>query len=91
MKRRAHYLDKGFHLCGMRFGWTFFISLIPVVGDITDASLNYFLVVRVARKADLPGWLLSKMMFNNAISAGIGFVPIVGELSPIRRALCFGH
>ena len=26
VKRRAHRLDKGFHLCGMRFGWTFFIG-----------------------------------------------------------------
>lgn len=26
VKRRAHYLDKGFKLCGMRFGWTFIIG-----------------------------------------------------------------
>lgn len=27
VKRRAHYLDKGFNLCGMRFGWTFIIGM----------------------------------------------------------------
>lgn len=80
VKSRAHYLDKGFSLCGMRFGWTFFISLIPIVGDLTDASLNYFLVVRKARRADLPQWLVSRMMLNNAISLGVSFVPFVGDL-----------
>ncbi|TEB34625.1 hypothetical protein FA13DRAFT_1570860, partial [Coprinellus micaceus] len=80
VKRRAHYLDKGFHICGMRFGWTFFISLIPIVGDITDASLNYFLVVRKARQADLPNWLVSRMMFNNAISLAVSFVPFAGDV-----------
>ncbi|KAF5342068.1 hypothetical protein D9611_001577 [Ephemerocybe angulata] len=80
VKKRAHYLDKGFSLCGMRFGWTFFISLIPIVGDITDATLNYYLVVRKARKADLPPWLLSRMMLNNAISLAVSFVPFAGDL-----------
>jgi hypothetical protein len=22
ISRRAHYLDKGFHICGFKFGWT---------------------------------------------------------------------
>jgi hypothetical protein len=26
VKRRAHYLDKGFSLCGLRFGWSFIIG-----------------------------------------------------------------
>ena len=26
VQKRAHYLDKGFHICGMRFGWTFIIG-----------------------------------------------------------------
>jgi hypothetical protein len=26
VKRRAHYLDKGFNLCGIRFGWSFIIG-----------------------------------------------------------------
>lgn len=80
VKRRAHYLDKGFSLCGVRFGWTFIISLIPVVGDVTDASLNYFLVVRKARKADLPPWLINRMMVNNAFSLAVSFIPFAGDL-----------
>ncbi|KAF9532665.1 hypothetical protein CPB83DRAFT_807107 [Crepidotus variabilis] len=80
VKKRAHYLDKGFSICGMRFGWTFFISLIPIVGDVTDAALNYRLVVHKARKADIPPWLLKRMLFNNAVSAGVSLVPIVGDV-----------
>jgi len=80
VKKRAHYLDKGFSICGMKFGWTFIIGLIPVIGDVSDAVLNYWLVLRVARQADLPGWLLSKMVLNNAVSAAVGFVPFVGDI-----------
>ncbi|KAF8071609.1 hypothetical protein FPV67DRAFT_883930 [Lyophyllum atratum] len=80
IQKRAHYLDKGFSILGFRFGWTFLIGLIPVVGDVTDASLNYLLVVRKARQADIPPWLLQRMLFNNAVSAGVGFVPVVGDL-----------
>jgi hypothetical protein len=52
IKWRAHYLDKGFRICGLRFGWTFIIGLIPVVGDVADASINYFFVVRKAKQAE---------------------------------------
>lgn len=80
VKKRAHYLDKGFHICGMRFGWTVIIGLIPVAGDIVDATLNYTLVVRKARQAEIPGWLLRKMLLNNAVSSACGFVPIAGDV-----------
>ncbi|KIY62921.1 hypothetical protein CYLTODRAFT_426550 [Cylindrobasidium torrendii FP15055 ss-10] len=80
VSRRAHYLDKGFSLCGLQFGWTFLIGIVPGLGDIADATLNYTLVVRKARKADIPGWLLRRMLFNNAVSAGVGLVPIAGDV-----------
>jgi hypothetical protein len=72
IRKRAHYLDKGMSLCGFRVGWTFFIGIIPGAGDIADATLNYCLVVRPAKKLDIPQALLTKMLFNNAVSAGVG-------------------
>ena len=63
------------------------IGLIPFAGDLTDAFLNYFLVVRVARKADLPNWLVSQMLFNNAVSVGVGLIPVVGE-QPTPSLIC---
>ncbi|CUA70853.1 hypothetical protein RSOLAG22IIIB_04335 [Rhizoctonia solani] len=80
VKKRAHYLDKGFSVCGIRFGWTFIIGIIPGAGDVADAALNYFLVVRKARQAEIPPWLLRKMLANNAVSAGVGFIPLVGDV-----------
>ncbi|KAF7292868.1 hypothetical protein MIND_01185800 [Mycena indigotica] len=81
VQRRAHYLDKGFSLCGFRFGWTFIIGIIPGAGDVADASLNYLLVVRKARKADLPNWLIQRMLMNNAASALMGLVPLAGDVA----------
>lgn len=47
-------------------------GIVPMVGDIADATLNYTLVVRPARKLDLTNAVTSQMLFNNAISAGVG-------------------
>ncbi|EEB97576.1 hypothetical protein MPER_03075, partial [Moniliophthora perniciosa FA553] len=80
VQRRAHYLDKGFSICGFRFGWTFIIGVVPGAGDIAAATLNYVLVVRKAKKAEIPGWLLSRMLMNNAVSAGVGIVPFMGDV-----------
>lgn len=52
VRSRAHHLDKGFSICGLRFGWTFIIGLVPVAGDLTDAFLNYQLVVKQVEKID---------------------------------------
>ncbi|SNX83514.1 uncharacterized protein MEPE_02221 [Melanopsichium pennsylvanicum] len=82
IKKRAHYLDKGFHICGLRFGWTFFIGIVPGLGDLVNAILNHSLVVRPVKNEldDLPDWLTRQMIFNNAVSAGVGFVPLVGDV-----------
>ncbi|KAG2038984.1 hypothetical protein BDR03DRAFT_953310 [Suillus americanus] len=80
VQRRAHYLDKGFSICGLRFGWAFIIGIIPGAGDVADATLNYFLVVRKARQAELPAWLVRRMLLNNAISALSGLVPVAGDV-----------
>lgn len=80
VQRRAHYLDKGFSLCGFKFGWTAIIGLIPGAGDAADIALNYFFVVRKARQADLPWWLVRQMLLNNSVSACVGLIPIAGDL-----------
>jgi len=64
----------------MRFGWAFIIGLLPLVGDFADIGLNHYLVLRKARQADLPGWLVRRMLMNNLVSAGVGFVPVAGDV-----------
>ncbi|ORX40948.1 hypothetical protein BD324DRAFT_612643 [Kockovaella imperatae] len=80
IRKRAHYLDKGMHICGFRVGWTFWIGIIPGAGDVVDAALNYFLVYRPAGKLDIPSDLKAKMLINNMVSAGLGVVPVVGDI-----------
>ncbi|KAI0051043.1 hypothetical protein FA95DRAFT_1461976, partial [Auriscalpium vulgare] len=80
VKRRAHYLDKGFNVCGLRFGWTFIIGIIPGAGDAADAALGYFLVIRKARKADIPPWLTQRMLLNLGLATSVGLVPLVGDV-----------
>ncbi len=86
MAKRAHYLDKGFTICGFRFGWTFFLGLIPFAGDLANVLLNYNLVAKPAKRGaertdhPLPDWLWRQMLLNNAVSAGVGFVPLVGDI-----------
>jgi len=79
VRRRARLLDRGISFCGMKFGWNFIIGLVPIAGNVTSAVLNSVLVVRKARQADLPLWLLSRMLANNAFPIGFGFIPVVGD------------
>jgi len=39
-------------MCGLRFGWTFIIGLIPIAGDVTDALLSHHLIVKKAQKIE---------------------------------------
>jgi hypothetical protein len=80
VQTRAHLLDKGFSLCGLRFGWSFLIALVPIAGSVADGVLTYALVIRKARQADIPAWLQARMVFNSAVGVGVSFVPIVGDV-----------
>ncbi|KAF8510031.1 hypothetical protein JB92DRAFT_3119329 [Gautieria morchelliformis] len=80
VKKRARRLDRSLSICGMRFGWTFIIGLVPVAGDAVNAGMSYILVVKKAEQAEIPGWLLRRMLMNNFLSAGVGLVPVVGDV-----------
>jgi len=80
VRRRAHYLDKGFSICGFRFGYTAILGLIPGAGDIAQFLLGYFLVLRKCKEAELPASLASRMTFNQMIGLAIGLVPLVGDI-----------
>ncbi|KAL7339888.1 hypothetical protein BJY59DRAFT_697224 [Rhodotorula toruloides] len=76
VRRRAHYLDKGFSLCGFRFGWTAILGLIPGAGDIAQFILGYSLVLRKCREAELPATLAQRMLFSPSS------LPLLLTLSP---------
>ena len=69
-----------------RYRWRILWLTSAAIGDLSDIALNYYLVVRKCRQAEIPDWLLRKMLMNNAVSAGLGLVPVAGkEISPKSR------
>lgn len=47
-------------------------GFIPFLGDIVNILLNYNLIVKLAKKLDLPESILAKMYMTNAVAAGVG-------------------
>ncbi|KAL6238561.1 hypothetical protein BDW75DRAFT_237237 [Aspergillus navahoensis] len=83
VKRRAYRLDLAlFSLCGLRFGWSSVIGLIPFAGDAADAALA-MMVLKTCEGIDggLPARLRTQMMINIIIDFLIGLVPFVGDIA----------
>jgi len=49
---KAHKLDTEFSIFGFTFGWGFIITLVPILGDLLNLFLNYWLIVAQAEKAE---------------------------------------
>ncbi|POS80255.1 hypothetical protein DHEL01_v201342 [Diaporthe helianthi] len=83
VRRRSWHLDMSlFHWCGFRFGWSVIIGLVPVLGDIIDCLLAYWII----RKADqinggLPSKIKNRMYLNVAADFAIGLVPLLGDIA----------
>lgn len=56
------------------------VGIIPGAGDIANIALAYMLVVRKARRAEIPAWLLRRILLNNVISGMVGLVPFAGDV-----------
>lgn len=71
-----------FNCCGIRFGWSSVIGIVPAIGDVIDA-LMAVMVMRHASKIDggLPAALKSRMMLNIMMDFLVGLVPFVGDLA----------
>lgn len=79
----ARWLDYAFELPnGFRFGIAGFIGLIPGIGDLIDALISLYIVLR-AMQLGLPRVALARMTVNIAIEGIAGAVPILGDLFDI--------
>jgi len=83
VKRRAYRLDMGFGgCCGIKFGYSSVIGIIPVIGDFADALLA-MMVLQTCRgiEGGLPAAIQMQMLFNIALDFGIGLVPFLGDVA----------
>lgn len=83
VKRRAYRLDMSlFNCCGIRFGWSSVIGILPVIGDAVDAMMA-LMVLRTCQEVEggLPSDVKTKMMFNIVLDFAIGLVPFLGDLA----------
>lgn len=48
------------------------LGIIPGAGDVVNALLAHTLVVKPAKKLDLPSDLVHRMVFNNMLATGMG-------------------
>ena len=76
----ARWLDYAFALPGgFRFGMAGIIGLIPGIGDVLDALLSLYVVLR-AIQLGVPRVALARMLANVGIEALAGSVPFIGNL-----------
>jgi hypothetical protein len=79
----ARWLDYAFTLPGgFQFGFAGIIGLIPGIGDVLDALISLFIIVRAIKLA-IPRVAIARMLVNVGIEALAGTVPFVGDLFDI--------
>jgi hypothetical protein len=75
----AHWLDDGFHLAGIRFGWDSIVKLIPVFGDTLGAIASLYLF-QAFRRFNLPRVTQARMAVNIGVDYLVGMIPLLGTL-----------
>ena len=76
----ARWLDYAFALPGgFRFGFAGIIGLIPGLGDVFDALVSCYIVVR-AIQLGIARVAIARMLVNVGIEAFAGSVPFLGDL-----------
>jgi hypothetical protein len=81
LRRLSRLFDSAFQIPGtrFRFGLDPIIGLIPGIGDLVSPVLT-ILILWHGVAARLPKIVLARMVLNAAIDAGLGAVPIVGDV-----------
>ncbi len=76
----ARWMDYAFALPGgFRFGFAGFIGLIPGIGDVLDAVLSVYIVLR-ATQLGVPRVTIARMLVNIGIEGLAGAFPLIGDL-----------
>jgi len=78
-RKIAKMMDSQFSIGGFEFGWDAIMGLVPGIGD-TIALLPALFPLYVAKKHNLPRTLIARMTMNVIVDAGVGLVPVAGDL-----------
>jgi hypothetical protein len=81
LRRYAYWLDSGIRIPGIgwRIGFDSLLGLIPGVGDAIGAALGGWVMVEAVRARVRPA-TMARMLFNLALDATVGAIPLAGDL-----------
>jgi hypothetical protein len=81
MRRWARLFDSAFRIPGTQitFGIDPILGLFPGIGDLASPIFSLFLLWHGARLR-VPKIVLARMVLNAAIDAGVGAIPVIGDL-----------
>ncbi|MBV7408026.1 DUF4112 domain-containing protein [Maritimibacter sp. DP1N21-5] len=81
VQRIARLFDTRYGIPGtrLRFGLDSIIGLIPGIGDIAMLAPSVY-ILAVAMRHNVPKATLARMVGNAAIDAGVGSIPILGDI-----------
>jgi hypothetical protein len=81
LRRWARLFDAAFRIPGteIRFGIDPLIGLVPGLGDLASPVLTLFILWQGASMR-VPKIVLARMVLNALIDAGVGAVPVLGDL-----------
>lgn len=81
LERFARLMDTAVRIPGtqVRLGLDSVIGLVPGIGDAVSAAFATWIVAEAARLG-VPKRKLARMMANVLIDAGVGVIPVAGDL-----------
>jgi hypothetical protein len=81
LRRWARIFDSAFRIPGTQitFGIDPILGLVPGLGDLASPILSLFFMWHGVRLG-VPRVVLARMAFNVLIDAGVGAIPVVGDL-----------
>jgi hypothetical protein len=74
----AKLMDSQFEIAGIKFGADALIGLIPVAGDAITTIIGMYPLM-IARKHNLGGVVIGRMLLNLGIDFAVGSVPLLGD------------
>ncbi|KAI4226892.1 MAG: hypothetical protein L6R36_002824 [Xanthoria steineri] len=80
VRRRAYRLDNSINLCGIRFGLSSVVGLVPALGDFIDVFFALMVYLNCC-KVGLDASTKSKMTMNIILDFAVGLTPVLGDIA----------